>query len=205
MDIKVEGLTTEVMMEALTQAKKGRMHILGKILETIPEPRPELKPFAPRIIQLTIPKDMIGAVIGPGGKVIQEIQAESGATIMIEEKDNQGLVKIFGENQECIEKALGRVKGIVHEPEVGEIYKGKVKSIVTFGAFVEILPGKQGLLHISEIDWRRIKTVDEVLKEGEEVEVKIIEIEKGNGRFKLSRKALIPKPDNDVSNEKAGN
>ncbi len=195
MDIKVEGLTTEVMLHALEQAKQGRLFILSKLLETIAEPRAELKPFVPRIVQIIIPKDMIGAVIGPGGKVIQEMQKETGTTIIIEEIDNHGVVDIFGESREAIDAALRKINGITEIPEIGKIYKGKVKSIVAFGAFVEILPGKQGLLHISEIEWHRVNEVKDILKEGQEVEVKLIDIEKGSGKYKLSRKALLPKPE----------
>jgi polyribonucleotide nucleotidyltransferase len=170
------------------------MHILGIMEQVISEPRPELKPHAPRIEMLTIPKDMIGALIGPGGKVIQEIQRETGTTIVVEEKNGGGDVNIFGENKEAITAALDWVRKIVAVPEVGQIYKGKVKSIVQFGAFVEILPNKDGLLHISEIDWKKIKTVDEVLKEGDEIEVKLIEVDPKNGKLKLSRKVLLPRP-----------
>ena len=194
MDIKVEGLSFEVLTKALDQAKAGRLHILDIMRETIAEPRPELKPHAPRIEMLTIPKDMIGALIGPGGKVIQEIQRETGTTIIVEEVDGHGDVNIFGENKEAITAALAWVKKIVTVPEVGQIYKGKVKTIVQFGAFVEILPNKDGLLHISEIDWKKIGTVDEVLKEGDEIEVKLIDIDPKTGKLKLSRKALLPRP-----------
>jgi len=194
MDIKVEGLSYEVLTEALEQAKAGRLYILKIMQETISEPRPELKPHAPRIEMLTIPKDMIGALIGPGGKVIQEIQRETGTTIIVEEINGLGDVNIFGENKEAITAALEWVKKIVTVPEVGQVYKGKVKTIVQFGAFVEILPNKDGLLHISEIDWKKIKTVDEVLKEGDEVEVKVIDIDPKNGKLKLSRKVLLPRP-----------
>jgi polyribonucleotide nucleotidyltransferase len=194
MDIKVDGLSYEVLEKALEQARKGRMHILGIMEQVISEPRPELKPHAPRIEMLTIPKDMIGALIGPGGKVIQEIQRETGTTIVVEEKNGGGDVNIFGENKEAIMAALDWVRKIVAVPEVGQIYKGKVKSIVQFGAFVEILPNKDGLLHISEIDWKKIKTVDEVLKEGDEIEVKLIEVDPKNGKLKLSRKVLLPRP-----------
>lgn len=195
MDIKVDGLPYEVLAQALEQARVGRMHILGKIKETIAEPRADLKPHAPRIVSIEIPKEMIGAVIGPGGKIIQEIQEVTGATIVIEEIENKGHVDISADNKEAIDAALARIKGIVAVPEVGEIYKGKVKSIVTFGAFVEILPGKDGLLHISEIEHRRLNTVDEVLKEGDEIEVKLIEVDARSGKLKLSRKALLPKPE----------
>jgi polyribonucleotide nucleotidyltransferase len=194
MDIKVEGLSFEVLTKALEQAKAGRMHILDIMQETIAEPRPELKPHAPRIEMLTIPKDMIGALIGPGGKVIQEIQRETGTTIVVEEKDGHGDVNIFGENKEAITAALDWVKKIVAVPEVGQVYKGKVKTIVQFGAFVEILPNKDGLLHISEIDWKKIKSVDEVLKEGDEIEVKLIDIDPKTGKLRLSRKVLLPRP-----------
>ena len=194
MDIKVEGLSFEILSKALEQAKEGRLHILDIMNKTISEPRPELKPHAPRIEMLTIPKDMIGALIGPGGKVIQEIQRETGATIVVEEIDGRGDVSIYGENKEVISAAVEWVKKIVTVPEVGQIYKGKVKTIVQFGAFVEILPNKDGLLHISEIDWKKIKTVDEVLKEGDEVEVKLIDIDPKSGKLKLSRKVLLPRP-----------
>jgi polyribonucleotide nucleotidyltransferase len=194
MDIKVDGLSFEVLSKALDQAKKGRLHILDIMGQTLAEPRPELKPHAPRIEMLTIAKDMIGALIGPGGKVIQEIQRETGTTIIVEEINGHGDVNIFGENKEAITRALEWVKKIVTVPEVGQIYKGKVKTILDFGAFVEILPNKDGLLHISEIEWRKLKTVDEVLKEGQEIEVKLIEIDPKSGKMRLSRKALLPKP-----------
>ncbi|MDO9579366.1 MAG: polyribonucleotide nucleotidyltransferase, partial [Bacteroidales bacterium] len=203
MDIKVEGLSFEILTKALNQAKAGRLHILDIMTQTIAEPRPELKPHSPRIEMLTIPKEMIGALIGPGGKVIQEIQRETGATIIVEEVNGHGDVNIFGENAQVINAALDWVKQIVTIPEIGQIYKGKVKTIVQFGAFVEILPNKDGLLHISEIEWRKIGTVEEVLKEGQEVEVKIIDIDPRSGKIKLSRKALLPRPprpDNDSRN-----
>ena len=195
MDIKVDGLPYEVLAEALGQAREGRLHILDKMAETISEPRENLKPHAPRISQITIPKDMIGAIIGPGGKVIQEIQSETGTTIIVEEIDDKGIVDIFADNEEAINEALKRIKSIVAVPEIGAVYKGKVKTIVPFGAFVEIMPGKDGLLHISEIEWRRLKTVDEVLSEGDEVEVKLIDVDKRTGKVKLSRKILLPRPD----------
>jgi len=194
MDIKVEGLSYEILSKALEQAKSGRLHILNTMNNTISEPRPELKPHAPRIEMLSIPKDMIGTLIGPGGKVIQEIQRETGATIIVEEIDGRGDVNVFGENKDVISAAVEWIKKIVTVPEVGQVYKGKVKTIVQFGAFVEILPNKDGLLHISEIDWKKIKTVDEVLKEGDEVEVKLIEIDPKSGKLKLSRKVLLPRP-----------
>lgn len=195
MDIKVEGLSYEVLAKALHQAHEGRMHILGKILETIPEPRAEFKPHAPRIEQLTIPRDSIGAVIGPGGKVIQEIQRETSTTITIEEVNNQGVVSVFADTADSIAAAVRWIKGIVAVPEVGEIYHGKVKSIMPFGAFVEIMPNKDGLLHISEIEWRRVEKVEDVLKEGDMIDVKLIEIDKKTGKLKLSRKVLLEKPE----------
>ena len=193
MDIKVDGLSYEVLAKALEQAKQGRMHILGKILETIPEPRADYKPFVPRIVQITIPQEFIGAVIGPGGKVIQEIQKQTGTTITITEKDNKGYVDIFGEDKGALDSALARIKEIVAIPEVGEVYSGKIRSIVAFGAFVEILPGKDGLLHISEIGNKRYETMEETgLKEGDMIEVKLIGIDPKNGKLKLSRKVLLP-------------
>ena len=194
MDIKVEGLSFEILAQALEQAKAGRMHILKIMNDLIPEPHPELKPHAPRIEMLSIPKDMIGALIGPGGKVIQEIQRVTGATIIVEEIDGRGDVNVFGENKEIITAAVEWIKRIVAVPEVGLVYKGKVKTIVQFGAFVEILPNKDGLLHISEIDWKKLRTVDEVLKEGDEIEVKLIDIDPKTGKLKLSRKVLLPRP-----------
>jgi len=194
MDIKVDGLSFEILTKALHQAKAGRLHILNIMTEVIAEPRAELKPHAPRIEMLTIPKELIGALIGPGGKVIQEIQRTTGATIIVEEVDGHGDVNIFGENAEVINAALDWVKKIVTVPEIGQVYKGKVKTIVQFGAFVEILPNKDGLLHISEIEWRKIDKVEDVLKEGQEVEVKIIDIDPKTGKIKLSRKELLPRP-----------
>ena len=193
MDIKVDGLSYEVMANALEQAKQGRMHILGKILEAMPAPREDYKPFVPRIVQITIPQEFIGAVIGPGGKVIQEIQKTTGTTITITEKDSKGFVDIFGENKEALDAALDRIKGIVAIPEVGEIYTGKIRLIVAFGAFVEIMPGKDGLLHISEIGNKRYETMEETgLKEGDTIEVKLIGLDPKNGKLKLSRKVLLP-------------
>ncbi len=196
MDIKVEGLSYETLKEALEQARIGRLHILDKIMETIPEPRTDYKPFVPRIVKINIPKDMIGALIGPGGKIIQKIQEETNSTIIIEEIDNVGKVDIFAVDKSSIDAALARVMAIVEVPEVGKIYKGIVKTITNFGAFIEILPGKQGLLHISEITWRRLNEVKEELKEGQEVEVKLLEIDPKNGNLRLSRKVLLPKPEN---------
>ena len=195
MDIKVEGLSYEVMAKALEQAKTGRLFILDKMLETLAEPRPDLKPHAPRIVQITVPKEYIGAIIGPGGKIIQELQRETDTTIIIEETNGKGVVDIFADNKESIDQAVKKIKEIVAEPEIGETYHGKVKSIVAFGAFVEILPGKEGLLHISEIAHKRLETVGEVLKEGDMVDVKLIDIDQKTGKFKLSRKALLPKPE----------
>jgi polyribonucleotide nucleotidyltransferase len=194
MDIKVDGLSFEILTKALHQAKAGRLHILGIMNQTISEPRPELKPHAPRIEMLTIPKELIGALIGPGGKVIQEIQRTTGATIIVEEVDGHGDVNIFGENAKVITAALDWVKKIVTVPEIGQVYKGKVKTIVQFGAFVEILPNKDGLVHISELEWHKVDKVEDVLKEGQEIEVKIIDIEAKTGKIKLSRKELLPRP-----------
>ena len=196
MDIKVDGLPYEILEKALMQAHDGRMHILGKILDTIPEPREDFKPHAPRIETMLIPKDMIGAVIGPGGKIIQGIQEESGAVVTIEEVEEGGRVEIAASNRASIDAALARIKGIVAIPEEGETYTGKVKSILAFGAFVEFMPGKDGLLHISEIAYKRLETMEESgIKEGDEVTVKLVEIDKKTGKFRLSMKALQPKPE----------
>lgn len=195
MDIKVDGLPYEVLAQALQQAKDGRLHILEKILEVIPEPRADFKPNVPRIETIQIPKDMIGAVIGPGGKIIQAIQEETQTVIVIEENDKVGLVEISGAGLEPIEAAKARIKAIVALPEVGEIYTGKVKSVVSFGAFVEILPGKEALLHVSEMDWNRVEKAEDFTKEGDIMEVKLIGVDEKTGKLKLSRKALIPKPE----------
>jgi polyribonucleotide nucleotidyltransferase len=195
MDIKVKGLSYDILARALDQAKAGRLHILEIMTQTISEPRAELKPHAPRIEQIRIPKDMIGAIIGPGGKIIQDIQAKSNATIVVEEVGNFGHVDVFADNKDSIDIAMNMIKGIIAVPEAGTVYKGKIKSIVSFGAFVEILPGKEGLLHISEIDWKRTNAVEDVLKEGEEIEVKLIEVDSKTGKLKLSRKALLPRPE----------
>ncbi len=197
MDIKVEGLSYEVLSKALQQAKEGRTYIMGKILDVIKEPREDYKPIVPRIVTLTIPKDMIGAVIGPGGKIIQQIQADTKAVIAIEEINDHGYVEISAPDKDSIEAAVARIQAIVAIPEVGEVYKGKVKSIVQFGAFVEILPGKEGLLHVSEVDWKRIEKTEDVLKVGDIVEVKLLEIDQRSGKLKLSRKALLPRPVNE--------
>jgi polyribonucleotide nucleotidyltransferase len=194
MDLKINGLSYEVLTKALDQAKDGRLHILNEIKKTLSEPREDYKPHAPRIIVIKIDKEFIGAVIGPGGKIIQEMQRETGATISIEEKDNQGIVQIFAENKASIDAAVARIRAIAAKPEVGEIYEGKVKSIMPFGAFVEIMPGKDGLLHISEIDHKRFETMDGVFKVGDEVRVKLLDIDK-QGKLKLSRKVLLPKPE----------
>lgn len=193
MDLKINGLKWEVLTQALDQAKEARLHILGEMAKTISAPREDYKPHAPRIIQILIDKEFIGAVIGPGGKIIQEMQRETGATISIEEVENKGVVQIFADNKEAIDAALARIKAIVAKPEIGEIYEGKVKSIMPFGAFVEIMPGKDGLLHISEIDWKRLETMDGVFKEGDMVTVKLLDVDK-QGKMKLSRKVLLPRP-----------
>jgi len=195
MDIKVDGLSFEILETALRQAKEGRMHIMGKVLETIAEPRADLKPHAPRIVVMFIPKEMIGAVIGPGGKLIQAMQAETGAVISIEEIGDQGRVEIAANNKTAIDAAIAKIKGIVAIPEVGEVYPSKVKSIMPYGAFVEFLPGKEGLLHISELEWRRIETMEQSgLKEGDIIDVKLLDVDPKTGKFKLSRKALLPRP-----------
>ncbi len=193
MDLKVDGLTYEVLSEALHQAKEGRLHILNEMKKSLMAPKPDLKPHAPRAITITIDKDLIGAVIGPGGKVVQDIQKTTGATVVIEEVGNKGLVNIFATDQTVMDAAVKRVKAIVAVPEVGEVYSGVVKSIMPFGAFVEFMPGKDGLLHISEIKWERLETMDGVLQVGEEVKVKLIEVDKKTGKFRLSRKVLLPK------------
>ncbi|MBB5394128.1 polyribonucleotide nucleotidyltransferase [Mucilaginibacter sp. AK015] len=195
MDLKINGLSYEVLTNALNQAKEGRLHILGEMAKTISAPREDYKPHAPRIVMIKIDKEFIGAVIGPGGKIIQEMQRETGATISIEEKDNQGFVQVFADNKAAIDAALSRIRAIASKPEVGEIYEGKVKSIMPFGAFVEIMPGKDGLLHISEIDHRRIETMDGIFNVGDEVRVKLLDVDK-QGKLKLSRKALLPRPEN---------
>ncbi len=195
MDLKVQGLPYEVLTKALMQAREGRLHIIAEMEKTLAQPNADYKPHAPRIIELTIEVDQIGAVIGPGGKIIQEIQRESGATITIEEKDNKGIVQIAAVGKESMDKALGRVKAIVAVPEIGEVYKGKVKNIQSFGAFIEIMPGKDALLHISEITHERLASMDGVFKEGDMVEVKLIGVDEKNGKLKLSRKVLLPKPE----------
>jgi polyribonucleotide nucleotidyltransferase len=195
MDIKVDGLSYEIMAKALQQAKEGRLHILSKMMEVIPEPRAEYKPNVPRIETISIPKDMIGAVIGPGGKIIQAIQEETGTVIVIEENDEVGMVQISGPGQESLNAAKARIKAIVALPEVGEVYMGKVKSVVSFGAFVEILPGKEALLHVSEMDWNRIENPEDFTKVGDMMEVKLIGVDEKTGKYKLSRRVLVPKPE----------
>ena len=203
MDIKVDGLSYEILEKALLQAKEGREYILGKITECIAEPREDLKPHAPRIETMTIPKEFIGADICPGVKIIQGMQEETGATITIEEVDNIGRIEIAGTNKKSIDDAMRIIKGIVAVPEVGEVYKGKVRSIMPYGAFVEFLPGKDGLLHISEIDWKRLETVEEAgIKEGDEIDVKLLDIDPKTGKFKLSRKVLLPRPERQERPEK---
>jgi len=195
MDIKVDGLSMDIMREALAQAKKGRMHILDAMYACVEAPRPDVKPHAPRMVKIMIDKEYIGAVIGPGGKVIQEIQRETGTTINIEEIDNRGEVSIFSKEKEGLDKALAWINGLVAVPVVGETYEGTVKSIKEFGAFVEFLPKKEGLLHISEISWKRLETMNGVFKEGDKVKVKLLDIDPKTGKFKLSRKVLLPKPE----------
>jgi polyribonucleotide nucleotidyltransferase len=195
MDIKCDGLSFEILEKALMQAKEGRDFILGKLTETIAEPRAEMKPQVPRIVQIEIPKEFIGAVIGPGGKIIQQMQEDTGATITIEETDGVGKVQVSAPNKDSIDAALGKIKSIVAVPEVGEVYEGTVRSIMPYGCFVEIMPGKDGLLHISEIDWKRLETVEEAgIKEGDKIKVKLMEIDPKTGKYKLSRRALLEKP-----------
>jgi polyribonucleotide nucleotidyltransferase len=202
MDLKVEGLDYNVLKEALYQAKKGRLHILNEMKKSLAEPKADLKPHAPRSFIMTIPKELIGAVIGPGGKVIQEIQKDTGATIIIEEKDNVGKINIFSNNEVAMTAAVGRIRAIVAQPEIGDTYTGKVKNIMAFGAFVEFMPGKDGLLHISEIKWDRLESMEGVLEVGEEIMVKLIDIDKKTGKYKLSRKVLLPKPEKTENKEK---
>ena len=196
MDIKCDGLSFEILEKALMQAKAGREHILKCMMETISEPRAELKPQVPRIVQIEIPKEFIGAVIGPGGKIIQQMQEDTGATITIDEADGVGKVQVSAPNKDAIDAALGKIKAIVAIPEVGEVYEGTVRSIMPYGCFVEIMPGKDGLLHISEIDWKRLETVEEAgIKEGDKIKVKLMEIDPKTGKYKLSHRVLIEKPE----------
>ncbi|MBN7810838.1 polyribonucleotide nucleotidyltransferase [Algoriphagus sp. H41] len=203
MDLKVEGLDYAVLKEALYQAKDGRLHILNEISKTLAAPKPDLKPHTPRSFMMWIPKELIGAVIGPGGKVIQEIQKDTATTIVIEEIDNQGKINVFSANQANMDAAIKRIKAIVAQPEIGETYTGKVKNIQPFGAFVEFMPGKDGLLHISEIKWERLESMEGVLEPGEEITVKLIDVDKKTGKFKLSRKVLLPKPEKPAQKEQA--
>ena len=201
MDIKVDGLSYEILEEALAQAKAGREHIMGKMMETMSAPREDMKPHAPRIVSLDIPKDFIGAVIGPGGKIIQGIQEETGATITIEEINNMGHVEISATNKAAIDAALNKIKGIVAVPEVGEVYEATVRSVMPYGMFCEFLPGKDGLLHISEIDWQRLERVEDAgIKEGDKIQVKLIDVDPRSGKFKLSRKVLLPRPQREDNN-----
>ncbi len=203
MDIKCDGLSFEILEKALMQAKAGREHILGKLVETIAEPRPELKPHVPRIVQFEIPKEFIGAVIGPGGKIIQQMQEDTGATIVIDEVDGVGKIQVSGPDKDSIDAAISKIRAIVAVPEVGEVYEGTVRSIMPYGCFVEIMPGKDGLLHISEIDWKRLETVEEAgLKEGDKITVKLLEIDPKTGKYKLSHRVLIPKPEGYVERER---
>ena len=195
MDIKVKGLSFEILKKALEQAKEGRLFILGKLAETIQQPREDYKPHVPRIEKMIIPKEFIGAIIGPGGKIIQEMQRETGATIIIEEVGEFGHIDIFAINKDSIDAVKAKIKSITAVPEIGEVYHGIVKNIQTFGAFVEIMPGKDGLVHISELEWRRVTDVNEVLKVGDKIDVKLIEIDRKTGKLKLSRKVLLPKPE----------
>jgi polyribonucleotide nucleotidyltransferase len=194
MDIKVDGLSHEILEQALAQARAGREHILGEMMKTISAPREDYKPFVPRIEKMTVAKEFIGAIIGPGGKIIQEIQKETGSTIIIEEVGDFGVIDIFSSNKASIDAAKDRIRKIASVPEVGEVYNGKVKSIVAFGAFIEILPGKEGLLHISEIDWKRVTDIEAYMKVGQMIDVKLIGIDTSTGKLKLSRKALLPQP-----------
>jgi polyribonucleotide nucleotidyltransferase len=195
MDIKIRGLSFEVLQQALEQSRQGRLHILSEMMKTLESPRKELSQYAPRIMKLTIPGDLIGAVIGPGGKIIQEIQRTTGTTISIEEVNGKGIVVISSPDADSLNAGYNAVKAIVAQPEVGETYKAKVKSIKEFGAFVEFLPGKEGLLHISEISHTRLNSMDGVLEIGEEIPIKIIGVDEKTGKFRLSRKALLPKPE----------
>jgi polyribonucleotide nucleotidyltransferase len=203
MDIKCDGLSFEILEKALMQAKAGREHILGKLTETIAEPRPELKPQVPRIVQIEIPKEFIGAVIGPGGKIIQQMQEDTGTTITIDEVDGKGKVQVSAPDKASIDAALSKIRAIVAVPEVGEIYEGTVRSVMPYGCFVEIMPGKDGLLHISEIDWKRLETVEEAgIKEGDKMRVKLLDIDPKTGKYKLSRRVLMEKPEGYVERER---
>jgi polyribonucleotide nucleotidyltransferase len=203
MDIKCDGLSYEILEQALMQAKAGREHILGEMMKTLSEPRAELKPHVPRIEQIIIPKEFIGAVIGPGGKIIQGMQEETGAVITIDEEDGVGKVQVSGSSKAVIDAAMSKIKAIVAVPEIGEVYEGTVRSVMPYGCFVEFMPGKDGLLHISEIDWKRLETVEEAgIKEGDKLQVKLLEIDPKTGKFKLSRRVLIEKPEGYVERER---
>ena len=203
MDIKCDGLSFEILEKALMQAKAGREHILGKLTETIAEPRPELKPQVPRIVQIEIPKEFIGAVIGPGGKIIQQMQEDTGTTITFDEVDGKGKVQVSAPDKASIDAALSKIRAIVAVPEVGEVYEGTVRSVMPYGCFVEIMPGKDGLLHISEIDWKRLETVEEAgIKEGDKMRVKLLDIDPKTGKYKLSRRVLMEKPEGYVERER---
>jgi polyribonucleotide nucleotidyltransferase len=203
MDIKCDGLSFEILEKALMQAKAGREHILGEMMKTLDAPRPELKPHVPRIEQIIIPKEFIGAVIGPGGKIIQGMQEETGATIAIEEVDGVGKVQVSGPNKDVIDAAMSKIRAIVAVPEVGQVYEGTVRSIMPYGCFVEFMPGKDGLLHISEIDWKRLETVEEAgIKEDDKLQVKLLDIDPKTGKFKLSRRVLLEKPEGYVERER---
>ena len=203
MDIKCDGLSFEILEQALMQAKAGREHILNCMMETISEPRAEMKPQVPRIVAFEIPKEFIGAVIGPGGKIIQQMQEDTNTTITIDEVDGVGKVQVSAPNKDAIDAALAKIKAIVAIPEVGEVYEGTVRSIMPYGCFVEILPGKDGLLHISEIDWKRLETVEEAgIKEGDKIKVKLLEIDPKTGKYKLSRRVLLEKPEGYVERER---
>jgi polyribonucleotide nucleotidyltransferase len=199
MDIKIQGLSSEILTAALHQAREGRLHILGEMAKTISQPAADMKPHTPRSHKMLIEKEFIGAIIGPGGKVIQQIQKDTNATVIIEEKDEKGHVSIYASNQEDMEAAIGRIRAIAAQPEVGETYKGKVRSIQPYGAFVEIMPGKDGLLHISEVGHERLNSLEGVLEVGQEIDVKLLDIDKKTGKYRLSRKVLLPRPERSVA------
>lgn len=203
MDIKCDGLSYEILERALNQARDGRLHILNLIEQAMPAPREDYKPHVPRIVTMTIPKELIGAVIGPGGKIIQGIQEESGATVSIDEVEEGGYIEVAAANKDSIDKALAMINAIVQLPEEGKVYTGTVRSILEFGAFVEFMPNRDGLLHISEISWDRIPDMESSgIKEGDTVEVKLIEIDKKTGKYRLSMRALLPKPEGYVERER---
>jgi polyribonucleotide nucleotidyltransferase len=195
MDIKIQGLSYEILLQALAQAREGRLHILGEMMKTLSEPREDYKPHAPRIEKIMIPKEFIGAVIGPGGKVIQEIQRETGTVIVLEEVGDKGVIDISADNKESIDAAIARIRAIAAVPEIGDVYEGAIKSIMPYGAFVEFMPGKQGLLHISEVSWERLDSLEGVLKEGDKIKVKLQDVDPKTGKYRLSRKVLLPKPE----------